>query len=187
VPRRLSAPDPPLADDRIRLEPLTQADHDALLAMIQDEEVKRFTLVPTNPEQSFVRGWIGRYERGWEDASCAGFSIRDADDGAFLGFAAIVQLDLDARQGEIGYALPVEARGRGAATGAVALLTDWAFDELHLERLELRIDVTNAASTRIAERNGYRLDGVLRSLHFKERRRTDTAVWSRLRLDSLPV
>jgi RimJ/RimL family protein N-acetyltransferase len=35
----------------------------------------------------------------------------------------------------------------------------------------------------VAERAGYRLDGVLRSKHFKEGLRTDLGIWSRLRSD----
>jgi RimJ/RimL family protein N-acetyltransferase len=66
---------------------------------------------------------------------------------------------------------------------AIELLTRWCFDELALERLELRIDVTNAASVRVAERAGYRLDGVLRNAYFKEGLRSDTGIWSRLRGD----
>jgi RimJ/RimL family protein N-acetyltransferase len=104
-------------------------------------------------------------------------------DGAFLGFAAIVQLELDARQGELGYMVAPAARGRGVSVRAVDLLTRWAFDDLGLERLELRIDVANTASERVAERAGYRRDGVLRNAHFKEGLRTDTGIWSRLRTD----
>ena len=65
----------------------------------------------------------------------------------------------------------------------VDLLTRWGFDELGLERLELRIDPANTASKRVAERAGYRLDGVLRSTYFKEGRRADVGVWSRLASD----
>jgi RimJ/RimL family protein N-acetyltransferase len=65
----------------------------------------------------------------------------------------------------------------------VALLTRWGFDELGLERIELRIDSANAASVRVAERAGYCLEGVLRSKHFKEGLRTDLGIWSRLRSD----
>lgn len=187
MPRRLTAPEPPLADSAARLEPLTQADHDDLAALIVEDAIRRFTLVPTNPAPGFVKGWIERYERGWSDGSCAGFSIRDPETDGLIGFASIVRLDLDAREGEIGYLVAAAARGRGAATAAVRLLTRWGFEALGLERLELRIDVTNEGSARVAERAGYRLDGVLRSVHFKEGRRTDTGVWSRLRTDSLSV
>jgi RimJ/RimL family protein N-acetyltransferase len=187
VPRRLTAPDPPLADGAVRLEPLTRADHDGLEALIVEDEVRRFTLVPTNPAPGFVKGWIERYERGWSDGSCAGFSIRDHEAAGLIGFASIVHLDLDAREGEIGYLVAPAARGRGVATAAVLLLTRWGFEDLGLERLELRIDVANEGSVRVAERAGYRLDGVLRSVHFKEGRRSDTGVWSRLRTDSLSM
>jgi RimJ/RimL family protein N-acetyltransferase len=184
--KHLRRPNPPLADDSIRLEPLAQSHAADFVELIRDSDVKRFTLVPSGADGSFVRHWLGRYETGWLDASRAGFCIRDAADGAFLGFAAIVHVDVDALEGEIGYMVSPAARGRGTSVRAVTLLTRWAFDELGLERLELRIDVANVASERVAERAGYRRDGVLRSLHFKEGLRSDTAVWSRLRTDEVP-
>jgi RimJ/RimL family protein N-acetyltransferase len=190
VPRRLSAvrkPDPQLTDGRIRLEPLAQRDVADALAMCDDDDTKRFTYLPTNADEGWVAGWLRGYEDGWAEGSRAGFSIRDGETGSFLGFAAIVRLDLEQAQGEIGYVVSPQARGRGAALAAVRLLTQWGFDELALLRLELRIDTANAASERVAERAGYRRDGVLRSLAFKEGRRVDTGVWSLLPGDSLPV
>jgi RimJ/RimL family protein N-acetyltransferase len=182
VPRRVDAPDPPLQDDALRLEPLTQTHVPELLAMADDPDVVRFTRVPAGADETFVRGWIKRYEGGWDDGSRVGFAIR-ARDGGFLGFAAIVDLDLEHREGEIGYMVIPAARGRGIAPRAVELLTRWGFDELGLLRLELRIDVENPASERVAERSGYVRDGVLRNVHFKDGLRCDLAVWSRLSQD----
>ena len=179
----LAPPDPHLTDGSIRLEPLTQRDAADVAAMCDDDETKRFTYIPSDATGEWIVGWLRNYETGWADGARAGFSIRDAETGAFLGFAAIVRLDLDAKQGEIGYVVSPHARGRGGAAAAVRLLTAWGFAELGLQRLELRIDTANPASERVAERAGYRLDGVLRSLAFKEGRRTDTGVWSRLPTD----
>jgi RimJ/RimL family protein N-acetyltransferase len=174
---------PSLADDTIRLDPLDETHVPEFVELIADEDVQRFTLVPSGAGEAFVRDWIAHYEAGWEGGSSAGFCIHDVSDGAFLGFAAIVALELDARQGELGYMVAPAARGRGTSVRAVGLLTRWAFDDLGLERLELRIDVANAASERVARRAGYRRDGVLRNAHFKEGMRSDTGVWSRLRSD----
>ncbi len=182
----LSAPNPPLADDTIRLEPLAQAHARDFAEIVKDPEIKRYTRVPSGADGAFVREWLGRYESGWLDGSRAGFCIRSARDDDFYGFAAIVQLDLAGNEGEIGYMVAPAARGHGISARAVELLTGWGFAELGLERLELRIDVINVASVRIAERVGYRLDGVLRNVHFKEGLRCDTGVWSRLRSDELP-
>jgi RimJ/RimL family protein N-acetyltransferase len=178
----LDPPEPPLADDEIRLEPLTQAHVPQLLAMADDPDVVRFTRVPAGADETFVRGWIRRYEDGWRDGSRAGFAICGRD-GAFLGFAALVDLDLEHHEGEIGYMIVPAARGRGLAPRAVALLTRWGFDELGLIRLELRIDVQNPASECVAQRAGYQRDGVLRNVHFKDGLRGDLGVWSRLSQD----
>ena len=163
---------------------MAQSDRGELLAVVGDEAVERFTLLPTGADAAFVERWIDRYERGWEDGACAGFVARDAADGSLLAFAAIVKLDLDAQEGEIGYLVLPAARGRGVAARAVRLLSRWGFDELGLERLELLIAAANTASVRVAERSGYRLEGVRRNAHFKEGRRADTGVWSRLRTDA---
>jgi RimJ/RimL family protein N-acetyltransferase len=178
----LTPPDPPLADHRIRLEPLTQSHAAALTNFVEDPDVTRFTMVPTNADAAFVAGWIERYERAWDDASKAGFAVLIADE--VVGFAALVQVDLERGEAEIGYLIGPAARGRGAATSAVELLTRWSFDELGLERLELRIDPANVGSERVAERTGYEREGILRSRYFKEGLRADVGVWSRLRAAS---
>jgi RimJ/RimL family protein N-acetyltransferase len=181
VSRRLTPPDPPLADDLIRLEPLAQSHVSAFEVLVHDPDVRRFTLVPSDADEAFVVRWIGRYERGWDDGSCAGFAL--LVDEQVAGFAALVQLDLAAREGEVGYMVGPAARGRGAATRAVGLLTRWGFDDLALERLELRIDPSNTGSELVARRSGYTREGILRSKHFKEGSRAEVGIWSRLRGD----
>ncbi|HEU5362448.1 MAG TPA: GNAT family N-acetyltransferase [Gaiellaceae bacterium] len=181
--RRLSAPEPALADDAIRLEPLSRALVPAMRWVTEpDTDTARFTYIPTSPDEVFLESWLGRYEDGWGEGSRAGFAVRDEGRDA-VGFAAFVKLDLDAAEGELGYVVAPAARGRGIASRAVGLLTDWGLGELGLDRIELRIDPANTASSRVAERNGYRLEGVLRSVAFKEGLRSDVAVWSRLARD----
>ena len=153
-----------------------------LLELVQDDQIARYTRVPVGADEAFVRSWIGRYERGWVDGSRAGFAVIDRE-GVLLAFVAFVQLDRDAREGEIGYAVGAQARGRSVATRSLELLTRWGFDQLELVRIELQIDVDNAGSARVAERGGYQFEGVLRSKHFKDGRRADLGVWSRLRSD----
>jgi RimJ/RimL family protein N-acetyltransferase len=175
---------PPPADDEIRLEALS-ADHLAGLAALgRDPEVQRFTYVPSPWVDGFEHRWLEGYDRAREDGTRAGFAIVDQRDGRFVGLAALVTIDRDAQEAEAGYIVSPEARGRGVAVRALRLLSDWALDELELERLELRITAENTASIRVAERCGFLRDGVLRSVHFKQGLRTDVAVYSRLRSDT---
>jgi RimJ/RimL family protein N-acetyltransferase len=93
-------------------------------------------------------------------------------------------IEPEAATAELGYLVAPGARGRGVASAALALLTEWALTELQLERLELRISVDNEASKRVAERCGYALEGVLRSVYLKNGLREDVEVWSRLASDA---
>jgi len=183
VPRRLTQPAEPLADDAIRLDPVDSRYVPDFEAMIVDPEIVRNTRVPESPPPGFATSWVARYEEGWRDGSRAGFAILSTG-GRFMGMAGIVDLDLDARQGEIGYIVTKSARGRGVAGRALRLVTDWALDVVGLLRVELLIDVDNPASIRVAERVGYRREGILRSYHVKAEHRADMVVFSMLPSDS---
>jgi RimJ/RimL family protein N-acetyltransferase len=162
---------------------MSRSDVPDLLELVGDEAIKEFTMVPTAAGESFVRSWIRGYEDGWRTGTRAGFVARTGDGDTFLGFGSLFKLDLPAAEAEIGYAVAPAARGQGIAGRTLALLTAWGLDGLGLERLELRIAVTNPASEHVAARAGYTQEGVLRHVHFKEGRRVDLGVWSRLRSD----
>jgi RimJ/RimL family protein N-acetyltransferase len=179
VPDGPSAP----ADEEIRLEQLSGEHLAGMAALGRDPEVQRFTYVPSPWVEGFERRWLEGYERAREDGTRAGFAIVDRE-GRFLGLAALVTIDREAREAEAGYIVSPEARGRGLAARALRLLGDWALRELELERLELRITAENTASIRVAERCGFVREGVLRSVHFKQGERADVAVYSRLPSDT---
>jgi RimJ/RimL family protein N-acetyltransferase len=159
--------------------PLEPGHEPGVAALVQVEDVRTFTRVPTQPPPGFAAYWLARYEEGWCDGSRAGFAI-ETHDGEFLGLGMFVRIEPEGRQGEIGYVVDPAARGRGVATRTLQLLTDWGFSQLGMKRIELWIDTTNSGSERVAERAGYVLEGVLRSVWFKEEIRRDFGIWSRL-------
>jgi RimJ/RimL family protein N-acetyltransferase len=168
---------------RVRLEPLTLAHAGDLDELARDPDVQRNTYVPVPPPPGFGRTWAKRYEEGRVDRSREGFAVVDTDDGSFLGIAVAVRLDEEAGEAELGYVVAPHARGRGVASSALRLLTEWGF-ERGLQRLELRISTDNEASMRVAERCGYLREGLLRSLHFKAGKRLDMVVYARLPTDA---
>jgi len=139
-------------------------------------------MVPVPVPEGFEREWLQRYEEGRADGTREGFAIVD-DDGSFLGLALAFGIDREGRELELGYTITPAARGRGAATWAVRALTEWALRELHPLRIQLQISADNAASKRVAGRAGYVYEGTLRSVHFKQGRRVDAVLLSRLRTD----
>jgi RimJ/RimL family protein N-acetyltransferase len=177
-----ASPRPVLADEAIRLVPLTAAHAPGVAELIEDRDVRTYTRIPTEPPAGYESAWVERYEEGWRDGSRAGFAI-ESHDGEFLGLGLFVHLEREGRQGEIGYVVGPAARGKGVATRTLRLLTEWGFSELGLERIELWIDIENAGSERVAERAGYQREGIQRSHWFKEDIRRDFGIWSRLRTD----
>ncbi len=165
----------------IRLEPVDRRHLTALAPLLDDPAVLRFTRVPEPVPDGFMDSWMEVYQRGRDDGTMEGFAIVDRG-GEVLGLAVAPRIDRGTATAELGYVVAPQARGRGIATAALGLLTEWAFGE-GAQRLELMISPLNAPSQRVAERCGYVYEGTLRSLHFKQGLREDTQIWSRLPSD----
>jgi RimJ/RimL family protein N-acetyltransferase len=149
--------------------------------MLDDPDLLRFTRIPEPVPPGFAHSWFERYAEARGDGSREAFAI--VEDGEFLGLALAPQIDRETRAAELGYVVVPAARGRGVATEALRQLTEWAFAELGMLRLELMISVENAGSKKVAERCGYVREGVLRSAYVKQGLREDTEIWSRLATD----
>ena len=80
--------------------------------------------------------------------------------GRVLGFV-LVGVEPGDQAPELGWLFLSEARGQGYATEAAAAARHHALNALGLPDLVSYIDPTNAASRRVAERLGARLDGTI--------------------------
>lgn len=160
----------------VRLVPFGDEHVAPFAETIADAAVLRYTGTP-DPTPD---GWIEQWRQRFRDEDRVNFAI--VDETGFVGYAVTGPIDRVGLDAELGYAVSPWARGRGVASAALDLLTAWAFDD-GLLRAELRIAVSNAASSRVAQKCGYTREGVLRSLHQKNGRREDMESWSRLLSD----
>jgi ribosomal-protein-alanine N-acetyltransferase len=155
----------------IRLVPLTEQHVPALLETMRDPSVLRFTRTP----DPMPDGWIHEYIARFDGEHRAGFAILEGDE--FVGYAVTGPVDHEGREVELGYAISPWGRGRGIATETLRQLSQWAFDAGMLRVVAL-ISVDNPASSRVAQKAGYTLEGVLRSMHHRDDRRGDMESWS---------
>jgi RimJ/RimL family protein N-acetyltransferase len=111
------------------------------------------------------------------------FAITDVESGRILGAIGLGH-SIDGVC-EIGYWIRADARGRGATTRALMQLSREALGRQGVERVQLRADVENVSSCRVAEKAGFTREGVLRSAHWNARlgRRQDWAMYSLLPAD----
>ena len=159
----------------VRLEPLGEQHVPDLQAMLGDPLIAEFTPIPQPPAPDQAARMVAAYA---EAADREGYAAVD-ETGTFLGFGMLGGIDLTAAECMLGYMTAPAARGRGVATEVLRLLTERAL-ELGMIRLELRISAGNIASEKVAERNGYQQEGVLRSLHLRGGIRGDATLWSRI-------
>lgn len=165
------------------LRPWTIADTADIADACRDPEIVRWLDdVPAPYTRSDARAYVAATRRGWREGTLWTFAVVAADTGDVLGSCGVSWQDQPHAVAEIGYWVRAEGRRRGVATRAVRLAAKWVFEECGVQRLQLRADVLNTASLRVAERAGFTHEGVLRSIRYSRRqqRRVDFAVFSLL-------
>lgn len=156
-------PDPPLADERVRLRPFQPADTDAVTAACQDPEIARWVPIPWPYLREHAVAFIERASADWAAGLAADFAITGQGEGHVLGAIGLRRDPVAPRSGIIGYWVAREARGRGVATRATRLVARWALVKLGLQRVSLYTYVGNVASQRVAQQAGFRFEGTLRN------------------------
>jgi RimJ/RimL family protein N-acetyltransferase len=143
-----------LRDGELRLRPWVPADLPELVAAANDPEIGRW--MPAIP-YPYLRADGEAYLRRSTGRDGA-FAI--VDEERLVGGIAVSARKW--KRAEVGYWVRADARGRGIGSRALALVSEWAFAHGY-RRLQLHADVDNLASQRVAEKAGYRREGVLRA------------------------
>jgi RimJ/RimL family protein N-acetyltransferase len=173
--------DPLPSADGIRLRPLGRDDARELVRIRQDAETVRWTN-PGGFGAEDATATVQWAVRAWEEGSSALFAIT-ADGESEHRLLGTIGLSLyDTTRGSVGYGIAEEARGRGVATAALRAVSGWAFDTLPgLMRIELWVVPGNDASVTVAERAGFRREGILRARYSFDGRLSDVISFSLLR------
>lgn len=162
-------PRPAVLEGRgIRLEPLREDHHDALVAAAADGRLWElwFVAVPA-PDQ--VRTYLVDAIKGQTDGHMLPWVVRDLSIGAIVGSTRYHDIVPAIDRVEIGFTWYAQSRQRTSVnTTCKLLLLAHAFDTLGCRVVGLRTDIFNFRSQRAIEALGAKKDGVLR--HFGARR-----------------
>ncbi|MET7705706.1 GNAT family N-acetyltransferase [Micromonospora sp. NPDC005413] len=164
------------------LRPWRDEDAPAVRGALRDPAIAQWNPQGGGPiDDEVALLWVRR-RADWSSGGHASMAVTSAADGELLGSVSLHRIhDGDA---SIGYWTMPAARGRGVAVRAVVRLTDWAFADLRLHRVELCHAVANPASCRVADRAGYPAEGTLReSYRYGDGRRYDEHLHARLATD----
>jgi ribosomal-protein-alanine N-acetyltransferase len=83
------------------------------------------------------------------------FAIRAVESQEIVGLIIIKKIDWTTRIGELAYCIGGNLEGKGLVTKTVAEISEYAFNELELQTLQIIAHKTNLASVKVAEKSGF--------------------------------
>jgi RimJ/RimL family protein N-acetyltransferase len=168
---------PVLTGSHVTLRELRAEDAPSLLAMVSTEEVTRFISPPPTTLEGFERfiAWAAR-ERELGNYAC--FAIVPAGMTTAVGLIQVRSLEPGLSSAEWGFVLGSGYWGSGVFQQSARLVLDFAFDVMHVYRLEARASLTNGRGNGALRKLGAVEEGVLRRSFFRFGEYHDQVLWS---------
>ena len=166
-------PDPSLAGAGFVLRPFRASDFASAHAASEHPTSARWINPLTSPSGASA---VEYFESERLAGRMLDLVIADDMDDHYMG--EVVLLPRDSLTFELAYIVAPDARGRGLATAAVRLMSAWAVRHLIAQRIQVRVDPDNEASLAVAEKAGFRREGVLRSAIVVRGSRSDAVMLS---------
>lgn len=171
-------------DSEIKLRPYIESDAEEIFVAIKEnyEHLHPF-LHWVVPEYSIemTKEFIQQSQKAAEEKKNQGFGIFYQD--KLIGAIGFNKFDWKCHKTEIGYWLAKDFEGQGIITKSCKLLINYAFDELEINRIEIRCADVNVRSRAIPERLGFKLEGVLRQALCRHSQIYDDTIYGLLKDD----
>lgn len=168
---------PELKTERLILRELAHSDAPAVAAMHRDHDAMRHwggTLLDT---EVAAHDFIARCRTGWQwSPPVLRWGIERQGGGPLLGTCGLFNWDPRWHRCTLGYELARGAWQQGYMREALAAVLAWAFQTQAIHRIEALIHPDNAASLRLAQYLGFRIEGRLREAAFWDNRFHDMAL-----------
>lgn len=148
----------------LQLREWTDDDVPAMAALFDETEVDRWTPLRAPFDHTAARAYLDQ-ARARRVANLAVQLAITTDGHDARGEILLFRTGAGGRcetghDAELGYAVGAAYRGQALATRAVRLITDYAYVDLGMRQVLLRIDPANTASVAVARATGFELTGL---------------------------
>lgn len=149
----------------VTLRPSNEGDIKAIFSACQDPLIPAFTTVPSHytidDAINFVRSDPFSFSERREIRFVIDYG--NGGDRQFAGVISLHTINLNNHSAEIGYWMEISMRGKGIATTATRLITDYGLRTLGFRRIDGLVDVENLASQKLLLSAGFEKEGILRN------------------------
>jgi len=168
-------------DDNVELRSFAEADAAEIFNLAKEnyEHLRPFVhWITKDYSIETARDFIERTQKAFAEKTGQTFGIFQNE--KLVGAISFVVFNWKSRRTEIGYWIDKNYEGRGIVTESCKVLTNYAFQELKMNRIEIRCATENTRSCAVPERLNFKLDGVLRQSEWRHTRFFDMAIYSLL-------
>ncbi|MFK7812418.1 MAG: GNAT family N-acetyltransferase [Maribacter sp.] len=110
--------------------------------------------------------WIAKVSTS--DMPLTSFGIEEVSTNSLIGMVFLKDINLINRNAEFAIFIGDEnVKGKGYATQATTMAVDFAFDDLNLNRVFLKVQEDNSAAIRLYEKCKFQKEGILRESVYK--------------------
>ena len=171
-------------NEKIALKQVELQDSDALFQLTDASRTYLKEWLPWldhTRDVSDTRNFIRAAMRGhFDEASLNAIIIYE---GKVAGIAGFNKIDRSNKTAYIGYWLGEQFQGNGIMTTVAGALTQYAFEHLSLNKVEIRAAVGNVKSRSIPQRLGYKHEATIRQAEWLYDHYVDHAVYGMLRAE----
>ncbi len=156
---------PTLSYGLVTLRPSAEQDIDSIFQACQDPLIPAFTTVPSHYTIDHAIDFVRSDPFSLAERRELRFII-DYGNGSDVKFAGVISLhtiNIKNHAAEIGYWIEKSMRGKGIASIATSLITDYGFTTLGFRRIDGLADVENLASQKVLMKAGFENEGILRN------------------------
>lgn len=90
------------------------------------------------------------------------FAVVDSLSGKIVASIQVKNIDWSIPKAELGYYIDAASEGKGIVSRATGIIINYCFKELKLAKLLIRTYEGNVSSIKVAEKNGFKLEGTIR-------------------------
>jgi RimJ/RimL family protein N-acetyltransferase len=156
-------PNVTLEDDRVLLRPLTENDYENLLPFALNEQGLWYYSLVRPDGADGLRNYLDIALREKKAGKEFPFIVFDKKANEYAGSTRFYDINLSYKTIQLGYTwYGKKFQGTGLNKHCKYLLLQFAFEELGLERFELRADARNERSIAAMKSMGCKVDGILR-------------------------
>lgn len=170
-----------LETGRIILRKMSMHDTNDLFEYASEPEVAQFVTWEYHKSIADSKKFLKSILQKYKEHKVAPWGIVLKENNKLIGTGGYVWWNPNHRSAEIGYALSKKYWNKGLMTEAVRGIIRFGFEKMELNRIEARCKPENAASEKVLQKCGMKLEGILRQQMFAKGEYQDLKMYSILK------